>query len=254
MLRCILAVSGRKTQSLSRIKRMIWLRGRDSLAVRPFAGTAASAPHRKTQLGHGGQSCSRTNLMIWRRGRDSLAVRPFAGTAASAPHRKTQLGHGGQSCSRTNLMIWRRGRDSLAVRPFAGTAASAPHRKTQLGHSGQSCSRTNLMIWRRAFLVGRPPGKGFDWRSIFIRAIFLFPGFAALVGFGVQLCGLGSRASAFTQRENRDFPCVRTIAYGKRIARFQYLRRFDPLAVDLHLAAFNRIRRQAARLVEPGRP
>ena len=30
----------------------------------------------------------------------------------------------------------------------------------------------------------------------------VLPGFAALVGFGVQLCGLGSRAAAFAEREN----------------------------------------------------
>src|SRR5258705_4665711 len=152
-------------------------------------------------------------------------------------------------------MIWRRGRDSLATcRPIAGTAASAPYLEYAI-----IAQLLILLLLKPNDLAARLLGWPSSWERIRLtldlhQGDLIFPGFAALVGFGVQLCGLGGRASAFAQRKNRDFPCVRTVAYGKRIAGFQHLRRFDPFAVDLHLATIHRFCRQTAGFEEAGRP
>src|SRR5581483_5279902 len=77
---------------------------------------------------------------------------------------------------------------------------------------------------------------------------------AAVLLFGVELLGFGCRSPALGQRDDRDLPGEFAGAYGQAIARLEDLRRLRPLAVELHLAALDRLGRDRARLEKPGRP
>src|SRR6185436_16983736 len=110
---------------------MICLRcsGRDSLATcRPFAGTAASAPHRRTQSGYSCQSCS-PDKFDDRAARPGLVsdLSPGLGSPAGGAWGGVESERAWKlSMCRVYLAFPQTG-VPLTSHARAGTAASAPH-------------------------------------------------------------------------------------------------------------------------------